>query len=83
MTTEVQSVIFRVSNRGLIPYTPRSAELWLKGHGFKPIKPVHIVKDDRTSRVLSLRYRLHDPEKFRRFRTEHITRDISLIIGFK
>jgi len=70
MVSEVQSVHFKKSS-----WTSAQARVWLKEHGYKPIK-----RGESTKNYLS--YRLHDPKRYKRIRTKATGKDIQLVIGF-
>ena len=54
------------------------ARKWLKKHNMKPIK-----KPDKTTNTI--RFRLRDPKRFKRFATKTIAKQpsIQLVIGFQ
>ena len=59
------------------------ARAWLKAHGYKPIKRVHVVKVNGL--ITQRRYRIRPPEMFKRFITKKIKmndgKEINLIFG--
>jgi hypothetical protein len=67
--SHIQSVLFDKTM-----YLGSEALNWLKKHKLKPIKKAHITDKYR-------RYRLQDPNKFKRFKTIK-KKGISLIVGF-
>jgi len=74
MPFEIHSVDFRSG------YTTPQAKQWLAKHNLKPIKRVHITKED--GKVVSRRYRIQDPELFKNFITKKVDDGkINLILG--
>ncbi len=69
--SEVQSVVFPKNK-----FSTTQARAFLKANNFNPIKRVDVTEN-------TLRYRIVEPEKFKRIRTIKIKDGISLIIGFK
>lgn len=70
--SQKQSIVF-FTNKG---WNESSARKWLKIHNLIPIKSVdkHLPNQ--------LRYRLVNPDKFKRFRTIATNDGINIIIGF-
>ena len=56
--SDIQAVLFDVNK-----FTPSTAEAWLKKHGLRNIKPVHMTE-------YHLRYRIMEPTYFRSFITQ-------------
>jgi hypothetical protein len=69
--SEIHSVLFDINK-----WTTAKARAWLKKENLKPIKKVHKQEN-------FLRYRLHDPSKYKRFITKKLDNGIDLVIGFK
>ncbi len=57
------------------------AKQWLKSHSIIPIKPVH--KKKKNNIVTQLRYRIIDPEVFKKFSTAKTKEGINIIFGWK
>lgn len=55
-------------------FTERNAMKWLKDKGFKPIKKAHIAGS-------LLRYRLHEPNAYKKFITKKTSVGINFVIG--
>jgi hypothetical protein len=53
-----------------------SAKKWIKKHNIKPIKPPHLTDN-------FIRFRLEDPNKFKRFATIKTKEGIDIIIAFE
>lgn len=68
MSDNIQAIIFNNKK-----WTPSKAELWLKQHNHKPIKPVHKTLN-------YLRYRLIPPYKDDQYMTKNLDNGIKLII---
>jgi hypothetical protein len=69
--SEIHSVLFDKNY-----YDEKLAKTWLKIEGLHPIKKVHITEN-------FLRYRIRDPNLFKRFITKEIPKDhVKLIIGY-
>lgn len=69
---EIQAVIFKDN-----VYNTLKSRTWLKNHNLKPIKRVHHTDN-------YFRYRIREPEQFKRFITKSIDYGkIKLIIGYK
>lgn len=60
---------------GTDKWTPTLLRAWLKKHGLKPIKRVHIVGDE-------IRYRILPPLRFARFTTKKLPGGIHLVLGW-
>lgn len=76
--SEIHSVVF------VAPSNSKDRMWWLNKHQYKPIKRVHIVKKDGV--VTQYRYRLRDPDLYKRFSTKVIfspVGEIHLILGYK
>jgi len=57
-------------------WTAKNAYKWVKGHGYNPIKRVHITKN-------YYRYRITDPKTYRLMRIKNISDNgIKFIIGY-
>jgi hypothetical protein len=54
---DIQAVLFNKDK-----WSTNSAKLWLKKHGYKPIKRAHMTEN-------FYRYRLHEPVKGEEYRT--------------
>lgn len=68
---QVQAILFKKDK-----WSSKKSLFWLKEHNYNPIKEVHITKNFR-------RYRIRNPDKFKRFITKKLKNNIDLIIGFK
>jgi hypothetical protein len=69
--SEIQSVYFMSP-----PWKTTTAKAWLKKEGFVPIKRVHKNGHE-------LRYRITEPEQYKRFRTKKHENDVYFVYGFK
>jgi len=70
MTSKIQAIVFDKTY-----YDTKKARQWLKQHKHKAIKRVDITQN-------TLRYRLIDPAKFKRFRLKNITAGIQFVFGY-
>lgn len=70
--SHIQAVIFKRNGY----WNPTKARKWLAKHGMHAIKRVHTTEQ-------FYRYRLMNPNDFKRMRTKKEPHDIELIIGFK
>lgn len=66
--SEIQAVLFK-------DWTTIKARKWLAKKKLKPIKRVHKTN-------IFYRYRLKNPNKYKKFRLKKINNNISFIIGF-
>jgi hypothetical protein len=69
MPSEIQSVYFMDNS-----WTPTTARQWLKSHNIRPIKGVQ-------HNGYQFRYRIREPELYRRFATKMLGDDIYLVLG--
>ena len=69
--SEIQAVLFKNTK-----WDSKKSRDWLKKNKYVPIKRVH--KTDTF-----LRYRLKEPNQYKRFITKKLGKGIELIIGFK
>lgn len=76
--SEIHSVVFLPD--GKKKWNSQTAMAWLKKHKLKPIKRVDKVYTD--GKLTQLRYRIQDPDMFKRFITKKSNADINFIIGF-
>ena len=70
MTWDIHTIYFMTDDN----WTTAKALRWLKAHDFKPIKPVHKIGNE-------LRYRLKDPELFKRFSTKILDNKVHIVFG--
>ena len=66
----VQAILFDKSL-----WKQKHAKLWVRDHGYKQLKPVHITQK-------KFRYRIKDPRRFKKYRTKKVGIGIDLILGF-
>lgn len=69
--SEVQAILF---DRNY--WLPSEAEGWINLHNYRPIKAMHTSKN-------YYRFRIQNPDKFKRLRTLKIGNYISFIVGFR
>ena len=69
--SEVQAVIFDINK-----YNTKEARKWLKDNNYNPKKRVHKTEN-------YLRYRIEEPEQYKRLRTKDLKNGVKLILGFK
>lgn len=70
MSSYVQAVVFDNTQ-----WTVNSSKHWLKRNKFQTIKPVHKTEN-------TYRFRIENPENFKRFITKKLKNGINLIIGY-
>ena len=56
-------------------FTKAKAEKWVRDHNFRPIKVVHVVKNN-------YRFRLKEPSEKYDYRMKHITTGIMAVIEY-
>ena len=56
-------------------FTKAKAEKWIKDHNFKPVKVVHVVKNN-------YRFRLKEPSEKYDYRMKHITTGVQAVIEY-
>ena len=71
---EVQSVIFKRNK-----WTKEQASKWLKEHKYKHIFRGKSPKDISKN---YLRYRQHDPNRYKKFSSKKLGKGIELILGY-
>ena len=75
--SEIHSIVF---------YRPKwnltTSKRWIKEHNLKPIKKVHITKSV-DGKITQYRYRIKNPNLFKKFITKKTNDNINIIIGFK
>lgn len=71
MATEIQSIVFDRRHWDI-----NGTKYWLAKHGFRPIKAAHITAN-------TIRYRLHDPNKYTHFITKRLPTEIDYVIGYR
>lgn len=69
--SSIQSILF--DNK---KWTSVKAMKWIKSHNYKPLKRVHKTEN-------KFRYRINEPEQFKRFRTKKLGDGIEVVLGFK
>ena len=79
---EVQSIVFK-NVPGEKAWTHASTRWWLSSHGFKPIKGVHRVyrKGEPGRKIQQYRWRITNPELYKRFVTKSLPDNIDLVLG--
>jgi hypothetical protein len=70
MTPELQSIYF---NRSI--WNKSKSRIWIKSNGFRPMKPAHAT-------TTQIRYRISNPDKYKKFITKNIGDGIYLVFGF-
>lgn len=70
MPTDLHTVYFMTTDG----WTPASARGWMDRHGYIRIKPVHKMGNE-------LRYRVRDPDDFKRFYTKIVGNGVHMVYG--
>lgn len=68
--SEIQAIIFDKKY-----WTKKEAKEWLAKNNFKPIKKVHTTKNFH-------RYRINEPNQYRKFRLKKLDNKVDLVLGF-